>query len=306
MTSYQRLIPRERGWFGYSELWADSDHLLQLRSSRFAEDYQRFRWKDIQSISITELPHGTGTQWAAIFITGFLMLAGWLIPSAWGWRIFFGIWGTVAFPIALRELLRGPKCRCFLHTAAGTELLAAVARIHTAERLLPDLRARIAAVQGVLSVTAPLESVIPQAPPRPEMELPEPNRRVAYLLVGLWAAMALLEVAGTYWDKTGQTAFISLGAAVVEIILAILVIRQFVALDYLWTRRIAGGALVFQVIDLIIGITYLTLMFRDTTSGAARADFLSLPYANWSVAFSATWRVIAAAAGYWSLRKARA
>lgn len=302
MTNYEQLLPRERGWLGYSELWANGDHLLQIRSSRFAEDYQRFRWKDIQSLSLTTLPHGTGTQWAVLLLTGFTLLAGILLPPTWGWRIFFSIPGLLSFPIAVRELSRGPKCRVFLHTAAGAEALSSIGRISAAQTFLDLARPRIAAIQGDFAPGTAFPAVLPQAPARPEHELPAPNLNIVYLLFGLWLANSILTLAGTYWDQTSQILFLALSATIVELVLVILALRQFHSLDYLVTRRVLTAGFVCQILDWIIAITYLVILFRDAPSGVPTRDFLSLPYAHWSVAYSASWRVLGGLAGYWSLR----
>jgi hypothetical protein len=44
------------------------------------------------------------------------------------------------------------------------------------------------------------------------------------------------------------------------------------------------------------------ILFRDAPGGVPTRDFLSLPYAHWSVAYSASWRALGGLAGYWSLR----
>lgn len=310
--SYERVMPRERRGFGFAEVWVNGDHLLHIRSSRFAEDYQRFRWKDIQTISVTELPHGTGAQWAAIMISGLVMLAGWLIPNAWGWRIFFGIWGTIAFPIALSNLLRGPKCRCYVHTAAGTELLSAVVRIRRAEVFLQTVRERIRAVQGELGAGYGLSQPPQAAPASPSspmgqsgIDSPVTKRRLAYFLFGLWIGDAILALIAAFLDKSGQTTGLGVTASVVETVLVIFVVRQFHTLDDLGIRRIAIAGLIFQLIDWGMTGYFLTEMFREGVAAARTREFLSLPFAVPGLIFTVSWRLVGAAAGFWSLRRKR-
>lgn len=308
--NYERVTPRERRGFGFAEVWVNSDHLLHIRSSRFAEDYQRFRWKDIQTISVTELPHGTGAQWAAILISGLLMLAGWLIPNAWGWRIFWGIWGTIAFPIALSNLLRGPKCRCYIHTAAGTELLSGVARVRRAEVFLRTVRERIRAVQGELGAVQGWDQPPQIAPAEPSSPFGEADtqgvntkRRLAYFLFALWIGDAILSLVAAFLDKTGQTMGLGVTASVVETILVIYVIRQFHTLDDLGVRRIAIAGLIFQLVDWGMTGYFVTEMFREGLAAARAREYLSLPYAVPGLIFTVGWRVMGAAAGFWSLRR---
>ena len=71
---YRRLTSRARSLTGYSQLWIADDHLLQLRSTRFYEQYQRFAFADIQAVIVTELPARTPLQ--AAFVTAALL---WLL-----------------------------------------------------------------------------------------------------------------------------------------------------------------------------------------------------------------------------------
>ena len=53
--AYRRILPRERGWFSYAELWAEDDHLLSVLSRRISSSYQRFPLNEIQGITVTAL-----------------------------------------------------------------------------------------------------------------------------------------------------------------------------------------------------------------------------------------------------------
>jgi hypothetical protein len=55
---YQRLTGRKRTLLGYSQLWLAPDHILLVKSTHFAESYQRFALTDIQAIVVTETPLG--------------------------------------------------------------------------------------------------------------------------------------------------------------------------------------------------------------------------------------------------------
>src|SRR6266849_5352271 len=59
---YQRLTGRKRTLLGYSQLWLGPDHLLLVKSTRFAEEYQRFALADIQAITLTEMHGLLGTR----------------------------------------------------------------------------------------------------------------------------------------------------------------------------------------------------------------------------------------------------
>jgi hypothetical protein len=55
---YHRLTGRKRTLLGYSQLWLAPDHILLVKSTRFAESYQRFALADIQAVTVTETPLG--------------------------------------------------------------------------------------------------------------------------------------------------------------------------------------------------------------------------------------------------------
>jgi len=53
---YQKLPGHRRGFLRGSSLWLAPDHLLLVKSLRFREEYQRFYFRDIQSIGIADGP----------------------------------------------------------------------------------------------------------------------------------------------------------------------------------------------------------------------------------------------------------
>ena len=53
--SYKKLTGKRRSWIQYSQLWLAADHLLMIQSSRFTEEYSRYKFEDIEAIVVTEL-----------------------------------------------------------------------------------------------------------------------------------------------------------------------------------------------------------------------------------------------------------
>jgi len=52
---YRKAARRRRTLTGHSQLWMGPGHLLLLKSTHFAEEYQRFTFASIQSIVATEV-----------------------------------------------------------------------------------------------------------------------------------------------------------------------------------------------------------------------------------------------------------
>ena len=63
----------------------------------------------------------------------------------------FAVTGALALLWSVADIARGQRCRCYLHTRVSKELLAPVARMNIARKVLAAIRPRIEAVQGALS-----------------------------------------------------------------------------------------------------------------------------------------------------------
>lgn len=148
--AYRRILPRERAIFTYSELWAEEDHLLSVRSHRLSSSYQRFPLSEIHGISVTALPHWSVPQIGWLAGTGLLFTVSTLAPSLLPVRIALGLLTIWPLLFALREVLRGPRCRATIHTATGAHPLPAVARMSTSQLFLDTVMPLIEGAQGRL------------------------------------------------------------------------------------------------------------------------------------------------------------
>ncbi|HTB14210.1 MAG TPA: hypothetical protein VK752_21710 [Bryobacteraceae bacterium] len=152
MTSiYTKLTPTKRGVFGYSRLWLAPDHILLLISSQLAEDYKRFSFSDIQSIVVTELPSRLVPQ-VIMILAALAWMSLWFAVDIAFFKWMFAVTGAAALLWSIRDIARGQRCRCYLHTRVSKELLAPVARVKIARQFLAVVRPRIEAVQGTLSM----------------------------------------------------------------------------------------------------------------------------------------------------------
>jgi hypothetical protein len=148
---YRRLTGRARSLGGYSQLWIAPTHILLLRSTRFREHYARFALADIQAVVITELPSRMPLQTALGAVAALWMFGSTLVSFGFA-KGFFLVTGGIALAFAIADIARGPRCRCFLHTAVSREPLTPVGRMRVARKFLAQLQPAIEAVQGSVAM----------------------------------------------------------------------------------------------------------------------------------------------------------
>ncbi len=145
-AGYARLTRKRRTWSGFSQAWLASDHLLVVHSTRFTERYQRFALSDIQAIVITE--GGRRAIWPGL-IALFSLILGLSATSSFGRGFWAGI-GVVALALAVLDIARGPRCRCWLQTAVTRERILCISRMSTARSFLAKLSPLIESIQGAV------------------------------------------------------------------------------------------------------------------------------------------------------------
>jgi hypothetical protein len=154
----------------YAKLYRGPDHLLQISSVTFSEQYKRFYYRDIQAFII--LP----THWLAIWIVLYLLVALLLGILAVGVGDIGGVViGAVAGLVvfwAVLNAIRGPMCRCYVRTAVQTEKLPSLNRVRRARKVVAELAPLIAAAQPV---PAPAAAAPEPVTPVPETDNPPPG-----------------------------------------------------------------------------------------------------------------------------------
>ena len=146
----------------YTRLYRGVDHLLQVSSVTFSEQYKRFYFRDIQAFIVIR----TNT-WIviialllilALLLTGLAIGAGDSVGS-----IVLGGFAALLLVLALIVGLRGPSCRCYVRTAVQTEKLPSLNRLRRTDKILAELKPLLDAAQGpmpALESTTPVASVI--------------------------------------------------------------------------------------------------------------------------------------------------
>jgi hypothetical protein len=152
-------------------LYQGPDHLLQVTSTGFSEQYRRFYYRDIQAFLIRQ----TETWLARAALWGGLALLFALLALAVGGIEAVPLWvitGTWLGALLL-DLMLGPSCVCHLRTAVHIETLASLRRTRTARRLLARIKPVIEAAQEgrTTSVTTAAAQAGRQSP---ETETPTP------------------------------------------------------------------------------------------------------------------------------------
>lgn len=160
---YQKLAGARRRRNGFftafasrSSLWLGKDHLLCVDSTGYTEEYKRFYFGDIQTISLVGTKRRVIWNWVLVFPT--VLCLAWFLSvwSASGSRE-LGLEITIAaltaffaLPLVVNNLF-GPTCNCYLRTAVQTEQLPSLSRVRRARRVLNRIRPLITAAQGELA-----------------------------------------------------------------------------------------------------------------------------------------------------------
>ncbi|WP_404423802.1 hypothetical protein [Nibricoccus sp. IMCC34717] len=165
---YLRVCKAPSSLFLRTSLWRNDDHLLQVRSSGFNEQYQRFALADIRAFLIAP---SSRRLWVNVIIAALTLLFASLpamtgLPFEGG--LFFYLVATLCFALFLRNTLRGPTCRAFVITRVQTEEIGALVRVRKAREVIESLRPLIEAAQAGQSAqvaAAASEDAPPPLPP---------------------------------------------------------------------------------------------------------------------------------------------
>lgn len=155
---YQKLAGRGRRkneFFAWNTLWLGRDHLLQVEHTGYSEEYKRFYFADIQSITLQRTPRAP--RWTIFFL---VMIALGLAlgvtlgigpNGSSGWLGFAISWSALWVMLALINFVRGPSCLCMIQTAVHREQLPSLKRIKASHKALARLREQIALAQGTVT-----------------------------------------------------------------------------------------------------------------------------------------------------------
>ena len=135
-----------------SSLWLGEDHLVYVRGSGlltpFSEEYKRYRYRDIQAVSIAKTSRVVGI---VFFILGFISCAGLMALVLWQIgdegvtalkSVFLSVlsFGALAFAAGLvSHLILGPTCVCDIQTSLSRDRLRPLSRYLRAQQVVDRL-----------------------------------------------------------------------------------------------------------------------------------------------------------------------
>ena len=156
---YKRLSGRGNSFritgaaFGRYCLWLGEDHLLQVCSYGYSEEYRRFYFRDIQAIVLRR----TAFWLTAAAVCGVIACLG-----AWIWfhndvaaKVMGAIIGIPFGLLFAVNLVLGPSCECRLLTAVQAEPLPSLSRLRSARKTIRTLLPRIQEAQGTFQPPPP-------------------------------------------------------------------------------------------------------------------------------------------------------
>lgn len=148
------------------QLWSGKDHLLQVEWDGYREYYKRFRYGDIQSLTMVRTQESLMIT-ALLGVATFVFALFGVVAAALELRIvMMSVAGLLAV-LAVVNLAGGPTCRCFLRTAVQQEELASLTRVRNARRVLDALRPLIAEAQGPFEAAGEPAAAPPGPPANP-------------------------------------------------------------------------------------------------------------------------------------------
>jgi hypothetical protein len=222
-TTYRRLPGRRRRvgalWTAARHsLWLGADHLLQVESRFYSEEYRRFYYHDIELLMVRRTRHWL--VWSVLFG---VLLSG----SVW-WGVQAGepVGQSLGAALAglsllalLVNVLYGPTCACHLRTAVQTVLLPSLNRLRYVRKVLPLLQPFIMQAQGELAphalaaglataITRAESQTAPRRRPSPQAAVLRPFRGGRH---GLMFGLLLLDGAMTLLTFLDNSAFVLLG-----------------------------------------------------------------------------------------------
>ncbi len=309
---YQKLTPTKRGFFGYTQLWLAPDHILLLNSSQLAEDYKRFAFTDIQSIVVTELPSRLVPQ--IIMVLAALAWSGlWFAVDLPFFKWFFVITGALALSLAIRDIARGARCRCYLHTRVSRERLVPVSRMKIAAKFLATVRPMTEAVQGSLAPQQldAIETPYTPSPDEPPALISTPGY-IPEVLFGLFLIDAILIWATVRFTKIPEISGILTTTLFAELLLIVVALIRRKGRD---ARVIIYVLIALSVIglgyDSVTVSRHLVGWYLAVIDKAKASDktpvFITLFSAGTGATIAWAWRsavgILGLAAAFWERRK---
>ncbi len=289
MSPYRPLTPWSPGVLRSGALYDGDDHLLHVTSTRVQQEYQRFPYAEIRSLTLTHLPLWTTPRIVWLAASALLFLLALLTG-----RFVFTALPLLSLLASLPSLIRGQRCRARLLTLSGEWTLLALSTKRATDQALPHILGRVQAAQaGLPTVPNSLPPITPSSAP----DLSSHSRTLWYTLSATLLVTALSTVLSARFT----------GAREVLITLQIFLFPTTLLLAIaLWSRArvyqvVPPILIVITILDALLHLVYVALEFRRPTFSLELAQ-LTLQFENWRnvlLAVAIGWRLFAAALAGW-------
>lgn len=316
MLQYRKLSRKKRSLLGSTQLWLCDDHVLMVRSSRFAEEYRRFQLADVQALVACETPPRLAMQ-IALMIGATLMFLGMISAGNLYGRIFLAFIALSLLAIAAYEIVRGQRCRCRLLTEVSSEVLDPITRTSDYRRLLSVLMPALEAVQGQFPIEQNSEAIagltLRPAYVKPDEQGPTgASKYLQHALYGILLINAASFALGYVW-RAEEGFSLAISILVAEIFFTAFLLlrsRQFGVEGSL--KVLLGVVGVLLALDLASGLWqggYLIYSIAEAgRTNSTPPKLWDLPWAMVAGKISIGWRVFVGATGLillWMTREAK-
>lgn len=147
---YTRLTRSPVSFGVYRHLWLADDHIMQVESTGYSENYQRFRFEDIQGFFVTTSNWRIwwNIVWGLWVIVAGLAFAGAL--SNYETPVVSAVFLIIGLTFLCWNSLLGRTCRVFIVTKVQTVQLGSIGRRRTFNRVMARIQPLITAAQASL------------------------------------------------------------------------------------------------------------------------------------------------------------
>ncbi|HEX7359161.1 MAG TPA: hypothetical protein VF283_01590 [Bryobacteraceae bacterium] len=174
---YTKLPGTLRGFVRRASLWEGPDHLLSVTGTRFAEEYRRFYYRDIESIVSQKCARAGSFGLWIVHVLACVVLGSIAAASPFPWSL--GILACFLLLVLIFRLIGCLRysCRCYIQTAVSRKELPSLLRTWSTEKALKRIRSRIEEAQGALpeEVGSLQEEVVTAVPASAKPSLGKPR-----------------------------------------------------------------------------------------------------------------------------------
>ena len=156
-SNYKRLTWRRRrpirflGSAPRATLLIGPDHILKVESTTFSEDYRRFFFRDIQSITIKTNRRRMIWNITLVALLALALLELFFDAPTWNaWAVIMMSMATITTVLLVLNNVFGTSCDVRIQTAVQSDILPPLSRVKRATKALEHLRPLIIHAQGQL------------------------------------------------------------------------------------------------------------------------------------------------------------